>query len=76
MLRRILDRGQREGVFRSDVDPLQLYVSIAALGYFYLSNNPTLSVVFGRDLAGAREVRARREHNVAVVLGFLKQRSG
>ena len=32
MLRRILDRGQREGVFRSDVDPLQLYVSIAALG--------------------------------------------
>ena len=76
MLRRILDRGQREGVFRRDVDPLQLYVSIAALGYFYLSNNPTLSVVFGRDLAGAREVRARREHNVAVVLGFLKQRSG
>jgi Tetracyclin repressor-like, C-terminal domain len=54
---------------------LQLYVSIAALGYFYLSNNPTLSVVFGRDLASAREVRARREHNVAVVLGFLKQRS-
>ena len=73
MLRRILDRGQRECVFRRDVDPLQLYVSIAALGYFY---NPTLSVVFGRDLAGAREVRARREHNVAVVLGFLKQRSG
>jgi len=75
MLRRILERGQREGVFRKDVDPLQLYVSIAALGYFYLSNNPTLSVVFGCDLAGAREVRARREHNVAVVLGFLKQRS-
>jgi TetR/AcrR family transcriptional regulator len=75
MLRRILDRGQREGVFRKDVDPLQLYVSIAALGYFYLSNNPTISVVFGRDLAGMREVRARREHNVAVILGFLKQRS-
>ena len=75
MLRRILERGQREGVFRKDVDPVQLYVSIAALGYFYLSNNPTLSVVFGRDLAAAREVRARREHNVAVVLGFLKQRS-
>ncbi len=76
MLRRILDRGQREGVFRRDVDPLQLYVSIAALSYFYLSNNPTLSVVFGRDLAVTREVCARREHNVAVVLGYLKQRSG
>lgn len=75
-LRRILDRGQREGLFRTDVDPLQLYVSIAALGYFYLSNNHTLSVVFGRNLADRREVRARREHNVAVILGFLRKRSG
>jgi TetR/AcrR family transcriptional regulator len=74
-LRRILDRGQREGLFRKDVDPVQLYVSIAALGYFYLSNNPTLSVVFGRNLAGLREIRTRREHNVAVILGFLIQRS-
>jgi AcrR family transcriptional regulator len=74
-LRRILDRGQRKGLFRKDVDPVQLYVSIAALGYFYLSNNPTLSVVFGRNLAGLREIRTRREHNVAVILGFLIQRS-
>jgi TetR/AcrR family transcriptional regulator len=74
-LRRILNRGQREGLFRKDVDPVQLYVSIAALGYFYLSNNPTLSVVFGRNLAGLREIRTRREHNVAVILGFLTQRS-
>jgi AcrR family transcriptional regulator len=74
-LRRILDRGQRKGLFRKDVDPVQLYVSIAALGYFYLSNNPTLSVVFGRNLAGSREIRTRREHNVAVILGFLTQRS-
>src|ERR1700728_1346564 len=63
-LRRILARGQREGTFRKDVDPLQLYISIAALGYFYLSNNHTLSVVFGRNLADRREVRTRREHNV------------
>ena len=27
------------GVFRTDTDPLQLYISIAALGYFYVSND-------------------------------------
>jgi AcrR family transcriptional regulator len=76
MLRRILERGQREGVFRKDVDPLQLYISIAALGYFYLSNNHTLSAVFGRDLADPHEIHARRNHNVAVIIGFLKQGGG
>ncbi len=74
MLRRILARGQRDGVFRKDVDALQLYVSVAALGYFYLSNIHTLSAVFGRNLAVRREIQSRRKHNVAVILGFLKQR--
>ena len=38
-------------MFRTGVDPLQLYVSIAGLAYFFLSNNHTLSQVFDRDLA-------------------------
>jgi AcrR family transcriptional regulator len=71
MLQRILEKGQRDGIFRKDVDALELYVSIAALGYFYLSNIHTLSAVFGRDLADEHQIRLRRKHNVAVVLGFL-----
>src|SRR5690348_18215881 len=39
----VLRRGHREGLFRAGVDPLQLYISIAALSYFYLGNNHTLS---------------------------------
>ena len=61
-------------MFRKDVDALQLYVSIAALGYFYLSNIHTLSAVFGRNLAIRREIQSRRKHNVAVILSFLKHR--
>ena len=39
------------------MDALQLYISIAGLAYFFLSNNHTLSQVFDRDLAApaARE---------------------
>jgi len=69
----ILRRGKREGAFRASPDPLQLYISIAALGYFYLSNNATLSTVFDRDLATAGARRARLKHMTALVLGYLKQ---
>ena len=67
----ILARGAREGVFRSDVDPVQLYVSIAALGYFYLSNNHTLSTIFGRDLLAPKAKAERLAHINELVLGYL-----
>ena len=50
MLAEILERGRKDGSFRGGVDPVQLYVSIAGLSYFYLSNSHTLSAIFGRDL--------------------------
>ena len=70
-LSEVLERGARAGVFRRGVDPVQLYVSIAALGYFYLSNNHTLSTIFGRDLLAAKAKAARLAHIKALVLGYL-----
>ena len=71
-LSEVLERGAREGVFRRGVDPVQLYVSIAALGYFYLSNNHTLSTIFGRDLLAPRAKAVRLAHIKALVLGYLE----
>jgi AcrR family transcriptional regulator len=68
----VLERGRGSGVFRGDVDALQLYVSIAALSYFYLSNNQTLSAVFGRNLATPQARKERLQHMVDVVLGYLR----
>jgi len=68
----VLVRGARTKQFRSGVDALQLYISIAALSYFYLGNNHTLSAVFGRDLATARAKRERLAHMTDVVLGYLR----
>ena len=67
----LLERGERAGRFRAGIDPLQLYISIAALAWFYLSNSHTLSAVFGRDLFAPAERRARLAHMIDVVLGFL-----
>ncbi|RYY65032.1 MAG: TetR/AcrR family transcriptional regulator, partial [Comamonadaceae bacterium] len=50
MLRGTLRRGVRAGVFRRDYDAVNLYISVAAVSYFYFSNNHTLSAIFGRSL--------------------------
>jgi AcrR family transcriptional regulator len=72
MIAQILRRGEAAGVFRSGVDPVELYISIAGLGYFYLSNRFTLSVIFDRDLEAPAQLARRRAHMVEVVLGYLR----
>jgi AcrR family transcriptional regulator len=74
-LAEILRRGAAAGTFRSGVDALQLYISIAGLAYFYLSNNHTLSQVFDRDLAAPAARAERLAHMTALVAGFLTNRN-
>lgn len=68
----IIERGHVAGVFRRDVDPVQLYISIAALGFFYVSNTATLSVIFERDLTSIGMVQEREAHAVQMVLDYLR----
>jgi AcrR family transcriptional regulator len=67
----VLERGRRAGRFRGGVDPVHLYVSIAGLAYFYLSNSYTLSAVFGRDLLSPKARSQRLSHMTDVILGYL-----
>lgn len=67
----VLERGRREGSFRGGVDPMQLYISIAALAYFYLGNRHTLAAIFGRSLMSPRARAERLSHIVDVVLGYV-----
>jgi AcrR family transcriptional regulator len=67
----LLARGATEGVFRPGVDPLKLYITIAALGYFYVSNRYTLTHFLGVDLMGEKERRAWLAHITDVVLASI-----
>ncbi len=71
LLAAILERGRKDGSFRGGVDPLQLYISIAGLAYFYLSNNHTLSAIFGHDLLSPKARQERLSHMVDVILGYV-----
>lgn len=68
----ILERGAEQSVMRARVDATQLYISIAALAYFYLSNVYTLSTIFSRNFAAPAERARRRDHVVEVILGYLR----
>ena len=68
----LVARGQSAGIFRKGVDPAELYITIAALSFFYFSNIHTLSTIFGRDFNTAVARRKHRKHVVSVMLGFLR----
>jgi AcrR family transcriptional regulator len=68
----LLERGRRQGVFRAGVDPAELYINIAALGFFYFSNIHTLSAIFDRDLNAQRVRRRRLQQAADVILGYLR----
>ncbi|KAA0219335.1 MAG: TetR/AcrR family transcriptional regulator [Lautropia sp.] len=71
MIAEVLERGRKSGVFRTGVDPVQLYISIAGLSYFYLSNRYTLSTIFDRDLMTPKSRVERLSHMTDLVLGYL-----
>jgi AcrR family transcriptional regulator len=74
MISELLARGANAGVFRTGIDPIQLYITIASLGFFYMSNRHTLSTIFGRDLGAADQLATRGEHIADVVLSYLQRR--
>lgn len=54
----ILRRGQETGVFRRQVDPIDLHMLISSFCFFRISNQHTFGHIFGRDL-GEASMRAR-----------------
>ncbi|WP_442582193.1 TetR family transcriptional regulator [Mesorhizobium sp. ASY16-5R] len=67
----ILDQGVEAGVFRRNLDPVDLYISMSGLGYFYLSNKYTLSLIFDRDLKTAEYVEQRKVHIVDMIMRYV-----
>jgi AcrR family transcriptional regulator len=69
MTERLLSRGVAEGKLAADIDPLRLYVMIAALSQFHLTNVHTLSNMFASDLSDPRW-RAMRRADARRMLAF------
>jgi AcrR family transcriptional regulator len=73
-VRRIVARGRKEGLFRRGVDPIELHMTISALGIFNVANRATFSTIFGRDMASSRARAERRQQVVDMVLDHVAAR--
>ncbi len=67
-LEELCARGQEKGVFRPDVDPLELHWHISALSFFNVSNRATFTVIFGNRLETGEGQASLRQHAIESVL--------
>jgi AcrR family transcriptional regulator len=72
-LARVIARGQAEGSFRADADPVEVHMAMAALGMFNVTNQYTFGAIFQRDMGAKGDVRRRREMVTEVILGYLRK---
>ncbi|MCC7547985.1 MAG: TetR family transcriptional regulator [Burkholderiales bacterium] len=71
ILARLLKRGAASGAFRPRVDAVTVYLTIASLAYFYLSNRYTLSSFLGEDLMSDARQRRWLRHITDLVLAHV-----
>jgi AcrR family transcriptional regulator len=70
-MKRICERGQASGVIRKDADPLEIYLSIAAVSFFNVSNRYTVSAIFKYDMASKEAYAARKQHATDMILRYV-----
>ena len=76
IIQRVLHRGEALGVWRPGVDPLDLYLSICALGFFVFSNRHTLGVIFDADVTSPKALSRRRALIVDMIKAYLTDSNG
>jgi AcrR family transcriptional regulator len=74
MTERLLSRGVIEGKLASDINPLRLYIMIAALSQFHLANVHTLSNEFGHDLSKPKWREERRADARLMLASYLSRK--
>jgi hypothetical protein len=67
----VIARGQADGAFRADVDPIDVHMAIAALGMFNVTNQYTFGAIFQRAMGAKGDVPRRRRMVVDMILSWL-----
>lgn len=63
----ILKRGEQAGVFRPGIDAAQLCITIAAIGFYYLSNRHTGGAIFGFSFMTKEALAKRLAFNLETI---------
>lgn len=72
-VRSVYERGRTEGVFRTDLDPVDLHMSISALCFFHVSNQHSFSLIFKRNMTSPAALATRRAQVIDIILRYVKR---
>ena len=72
-LSRVIARGQADGRFRGDVDPVEIHKAIAALGMFNVTNRHTFGAIFQREMGSNGDVASRCNIVAEMMLRYLER---
>src|SRR3954471_9211703 len=70
-LARVIERGQKAGRFRRDVDAVEIHKAIAALGMFNVTNQFTFGAIFQREMGSKGDVAQRRDVVAEMIVRYL-----
>ena len=72
-IRKLYGRGVAQGVFRAQLDPVDIHKSISALTFFNVSNQHTFGLIFKKDTQTAKAITARRDSIIEMVVRFVRK---
>lgn len=67
----VLRRGCELGIFRPDIDPVQVHLTILSMSFYSINNQYTIAVHFKRDIMSPEMTAAWGEHIVATTLASI-----
>lgn len=72
-VQQVYERGVEQGVFRPNLDPLDLHMTMSGLSFFNVSNQYTFSLIFKHSLENAAHFQARRESIIETMVRYVKK---
>jgi AcrR family transcriptional regulator len=74
LLQSILTRGEKEGIFRPGIDPIELHMTMTALAFYNVSNQFTFAHNFGIDMSSPAAIARRAEQVGDIILSWVCKR--
>ncbi|KNZ30898.1 MAG: TetR family transcriptional regulator [Methylibium sp. NZG] len=69
----VYERGVKAGIFRRNLDAIDLHMSISALCFFNVANRHTFALIFKRELVSPRAIAQRRDSIIEMVVRFVRR---
>jgi AcrR family transcriptional regulator len=71
-VQQVYERGVEQGVFRPNLDSLDLHMTMSGLSFFNVSNQYTFSLIFKHSLENTANYQTRRESIIQTMLRYVR----